>query len=400
MRAIRTSSWKLIRDFLNPERDELYHLAADPGEHTNLIESTDPEIVREKESLHQQLLAWMASIKDPITPNGNAQSTLAGTGTKGYSGDGEPASKAQLNNPFGITIGPDRCLYICDTDNHVIRKIDEAGHITTIAGNGTAGYSGDGGSAIEAQLNEPYEVRFDQDGHLFFVEMKNHLVRRVDGETSIISTVAGTGEQGFSGDGQAAREATFSRPHSIQFGPNGDLYICDIGNHRLRKVDMKTGIVTTFCGNGEKALPEDGQQISGAPLLGPRAIDFDHEGNLWLALREGNRLYQLRLQEGTLHWMAGTGEKGFSGHGGPAKKATLSGPKGVSVGPDGRIYLADTESHSIRFYTPKNRILSLLSGDGAKGTYARPHGVFVDHAGTVYVGDSENHRVARIKWSP
>ena len=230
--------------------------------------------------------------------------------------------------------------------------------------------------------------------------MKNHLVRRVDRETAIISTIAGTGEQGFSGDGGPARIATFSRPHSIQFSPDGDLYICDIVNHRLRKVDMKTGIVTTVCGNGEQTLPKDGQQISGAPLLGPRAIDFDNDGNLWLALREGNRLYQLRLMQGTLHWMAGTGRKGFSGHGGPARKATLSGPKGVSVGLDGQVYLADTESHSIRVYNPKNRILSLLSGDGAKGDYARPHGVFVDRDGTIYIGDSENHRVAAVKWTP
>ncbi|MDA7614083.1 sulfatase-like hydrolase/transferase [Verrucomicrobiales bacterium] len=400
MRAIRTSSWKLIRDFLNPDRDELYHLEIDPGEHTNLIDSPDSKIVAQKESLHERLVSWMASIKDPVTPNGYAVTDVAGTGDAGYRGDGKPAVAAQLNNPFGIAVGPDGCLYVCDTGNHVIRRIDDAGIITTVAGNGTAGYSGDGGPAKEAQLHEPYELRFDEEGHLFFVEMKNHLIRRVDQETSIISTIAGTGQQGFSGDGGSAREATFSRPHSIQFGPDGDLYICDIGNHRLRRVNLRRGTVTTFCGNGEKTLPRNGQSISGAPLFGPRAIDFDHEGNLWLALREGNRLYKLRLEEGTLHWMAGTGKKGFSGHGGPAKKATLSGPKGVSVGPDGRVYLADTESHSIRIYNPKNRLLSRLSGDGAKGVYARPHGVFVNQAGTIYVGDSENHRIAAIKRRP
>ncbi len=407
MRGLRTASWKLIRDFLDPERDELYHLAEDPEERTNLITSTKPEIAAVRDRLHARLLERMQAIQDPATPDRYEIITLAGTGTAGYSGDGGPAAEAQLNNPFGLVRGPDHCLYLCDTGNHVIRKIDGEGIISTVAGNGTQGYSGDDGPATEAQLFEPYELRFDDAGDLYFVEMQNHLIRKVDRETGVISTIAGTGKQGFSGDGGPAKEAAFSRPHSIQFGPHGDLYVCDIGNHRLRKIDMKTGIIETVSGTGEKKLPQDGQAFAAAPLLGPRAIDFDAEGNLWLALREGNRLYQFRSATGTLHWMAGTGKKGFSGNGGPGKKASLSGPKGVSIGPDRKIYLADTESHSVRVYDPKTGLLTLLAGTGEKGDgpsgdplscrMARLHGVHADPDGSVYIGDSEAHRIRVVK---
>ncbi|MEK7834009.1 MAG: hypothetical protein AAB401_23170, partial [Acidobacteriota bacterium] len=277
--------------------------------------------------------------------------SIAGTGQAGYSGDGEQASKAQLNNPFGVIVGADGAIYFCDTMNHVVRRIDRKSVIATIAGSGRKGYSGDGGAATKAELNEPYEVRFDRQGNLFFVERMNHVVRRVDRRTQVISTIAGTGQPGFSGDGGAANQASMNQPHSIQFGQfdgNDDLFICDILNHRIRKVDMKTGLITTFVGTGEKKPTPDGAKIAGTPLNGPRAIDFDRQGNLWLALREGNAVYKLDMKAGTIHHIAGTGKQGFTGNGGPAKLATLSGPKGLSIAPNGNVYLADTESHSIR----------------------------------------------------
>lgn len=338
-------------------------------------------------------------------------STFAGTGQAGYSGDGGKAAEAQLENPFGIVRGPDGALYICDTMNHVIRRVARNGVITTVAGSGKNGYSGNGGPATKAELNEPYEVRFDKSGNLFFVERMNHIVRRVDRKTQIISTVAGTGQADFSGDGGPANKATLNQPHSIQFDNNGDLYICDILNHRIRKVVMKTGIITTFAGTGEKKPTPDGAKIVNTPLHGPRAIDFDREGNLWLALREGNAVYKLDLKAGIIHHIAGTGKQGFTGNGGPAKLATLSGPKGLSVAPDGNIYLADTESHSIRMIDIKNGAIQLIAGFGEKGNnissscadgdplkcpLIRPHGVFVDKDGTIFIGDSEAHRVRMI----
>ncbi len=337
--------------------------------------------------------------------------TFAGTGQAGYAGDGGPATKAQLDNPFGVVRGPDGSLYICDTMNHVIRRVDRDGVVTTVAGTGKKGYSGDGGPALQATLNEPYEVRFDRPGNMLFVERLNHVVRRVDAKTRIMTTVAGSGKAGFSGDGGMASQATLNQPHSIQFDRGGDLFICDILNHRIRKVELKTGVITTFAGTGERRPTQDGAKIAGTPLNGPRAIDFDRRGDMWLALREGNMVYRLDMKAGAIHHVAGTGEKGFTGNGGAAKLATLSGPKGISIAPNGNVYLADTESHSIRMIDVRKMTIELVAGTGEKGDstsdcengdpfacrMARPHGVFVDRDGSVFVGDSETHRVRVIR---
>lgn len=348
--------------------------------------------------------------------------TLAGTGERGYAGDGGPATQAKLDNPFGVVIGPDGCVYFCDTGNHAIRKIDSDGTIATVAGTGQAGYAGDGGPATEALLNEPYEIRFDTErmdardaaGDLFFVERLNHTVRRIGKDSGIITTVAGTGEPGFSGDGGPANKAAMNQPHSIQFGPDGMLYICDIGNHRVRRVNLETGVIETFAGTGGRGDTPDGAPLAGTGLNGPRAIDFDEEGNAWLALREGNAVYKIDMASQTLHRIAGTGEQGFTGNGGPALNATLSGPKGIAIGPNGNVYLADTESHSVRMIDLESGNLELVAGTGERGDgpdgnaaermdarglecrFARLHGIFVDGEGSIYVGDSENHRVRKI----
>ena len=331
--------------------------------------------------------------------------TVAGTGDPGFSGDGSEASEARIKGPFGVVKGPQGNLYICDTFNHRVRCVDVRGKITTVAGTGKKGYRGDGGQATRANLNEPYEVRLGTDGNMYFVEMQNHIVRRVDLKTGIITTIAGTGQSGFSGDGGPALQAKLSRPHSIQFGPKGNLYICDIGNHRIRKVDLKTGRISTFAGTGERKPTPDGASLSGTPLNGPRAIDFEGH-QMWLALREGNAVYRLDLKKGTIHHEAGTGKKGFTGNGGPAKAATLSGPKGIAVGPRGNIYLADTESHSVRMIDRQTGRLELIAGDGKKGDgpegdplkcrMERLHGIFVDSKGVIYVGDTNTHRVRAI----
>jgi streptogramin lyase len=334
--------------------------------------------------------------------------TVTGNGSDGYSGDNGIATSAAVSQPFGIAIGPGKALYVCEVGSHVIRRVDAAtGIITTVAGNGTKGYSGNGGPAIQAKLNEPYEVRFDEDGNMFFVEMQNHVVRRVDAKSGTITLVAGSGAQGFSGDGGPASAAKLARPHSIALDNSGQLYICDIGNHRVRRVDLHSGVISTFSGTGEKKVTPDGAPITGTPLNGPRALDFDGQHSLILALREGNAIYRMNLQTMRLQHLAGTGKNGYSGDGGPAKQAALSGPKGVALAANGDIYFADTESHTIRVIRAASGTVETVIGNGRKGDgpdgdpknceMDRPHGVFVGADGRVYVGDSNNHRVRMLQ---
>jgi len=332
--------------------------------------------------------------------------TIAGDGESGYRGDGGPASEARINNPYGLTMGPENALYFCDMDNHVIRRIDRSGVIQTVAGCGMAGLSGEGGLATEAKMYQPYEVRFDRAGNLFVVEMPNHVIRRVDRITGIITTVAGTGQPGYTGDGALAVKGQLFRPHSIQFDASGNLIVCDIGNHRLRSIGHLDGMITTLSGNGKPLITPDGASIQNAPLNGPRAIDFAPSGDAWLALREGNAVYRLDHKQERWHHVAGTGAKGFTGHNGDARVATLSGPKGISVDPTGNLWLADTESHSVRMIESESGIIRLVVGNGSRGDgpdgeasrcqLARPHGIFAAEGGVIYVGDSENHRIRKI----
>ncbi|MBL9208826.1 MAG: hypothetical protein JNL92_00060, partial [Opitutaceae bacterium] len=275
--------------------------------------------------------------------------------------------------------------------------------ISTVAGTGQVGYTGDGGPALQATFNKPHEIRFDAAGNIFIADMVNQAIRRIDAKTGIITTFAGNRTKGYSGDGGPASAAALNNPHSIQFGPEGDLYICDIGNHVIRRVNLRTGIITTFAGTGKPGVTPDGAPIAGTPLRGPRSLDFDRAGNLWLATREGNQVFRFDLKAGTIHHVAGTGKPGFTGNGGPAKEATLSGPKGIAIDRDGNVWLADTESHTVRMFNARTGTLELMAGTGKKGNggdgdplqcaMARLHGIFVDADGAVYIGDSEAHKV-------
>ncbi len=353
----------------------------------------------------QFLLAALLAV--PVLTAGSAK-TIAGTGVSGSAGDGGPSAAAQVGNPYGLTLGPDGDLYVCEIDTDRVRRIDmETGSISTVAGTGEVGYAGDGGPATAALLSDPYEVRFDSGGNMYFVEMLNAVVRRVDAATGVISTIAGTGERGFSGDGGPAVAAAFNRPHSIALDGKGSLFVADIGNHRIRRIDLRTGIVDTFAGTGEREPTPDGSPVAGTPLNGPRALAFAPDGDLYVALREGNAVYRVDMAAMRLHHVAGTGEKGYTGDGGPARSATLAGPKGIEVGPDRAVYLADTENHAIRRIDTASGAISTVAGTGSRSDgpdgdplqcgLARPHGVFVDGAGNVYIGDSENHRVRIVR---
>lgn len=334
-------------------------------------------------------------------------STFAGTGVSGFTGDGGPATAAQINDPYGVVRGPDGAIWFCEHNGHRIRRVAADGTITTVVGTGKRGYSGDGGPALEASLNLPHELRFDADGNMFIADMANQVVRRVDAKTKIITTFAGTGKKGYAGDGGPANQALLNSPHSIQFGADGSLYICDVSNHAIRRVDVRTGVIATLAGTGKSGPTPDGAPIAGTPLNNPRSLDVDPAGNLWLVTREGNQVFKLDLKAGKILHMAGTGESGFTGNGGPAKLAKLSGPKGIALDRSGNAWLADTESHTVRMIDAKTGNIELIAGTGTMGNgddsdplkcaMNRLHGVFVDADGSVFIGDSEAHRVRVLR---
>lgn len=333
--------------------------------------------------------------------------TVAGNGKDVSIPSEGRATETAISQPFGICTGPDGALYVCEVGTHVIRRVDlQDGMMTTVAGSGRKGYAGDGGLAAAAELNEPYEVRFDSHGNMVFVEMQNHVVRKVDAKSGTISTLAGNGTAGFSGDDGPAINAQLNQPHSIVLDNEDRLYICDIKNHRIRVVDPATGIITTFAGTGERSATPDHAGLDGTSLNGPRALDFDGQYSLFLALREGNAIFRIDLQDRTLQHLAGTGKSGYAGDGGPAKTAQLAGPKGVSLSKAGDLYFADTESHTVRVLRKSSGIVETVIGDGKPGNgpdgdpkhcrLNRPHGVFVSADDWLYIGDSNNHRVRRF----
>ena len=336
--------------------------------------------------------------------------TVAGTGVAGYQYEGVEGllgAETPVNNPYGVVVGPDGALYFCEVITGRIRRLNLiSGLLTTIAGNGEKAYAGDGGPALEASFSAPHEIRFDQSGNLYVVERDAHVVRRIDAETSMVSTVTGIGEPGYSGDNGPANQAALRQPHSIAFDADGNLLICDIGNSRVRTVNMETGIIRTLSGTGEREETPDSGPLSGTPLLGPRSLDTDPNGNAYLVLREGNAVYQLDIRANTMKRIAGIGEQGYSGDGGLAINARFNGPKGIAYSQiDHALYIVDTENHAIRrMRLATGEMHSVLGtglrGDGPDGLplackLNRPHGVYI-HNGIAYITDSENHRVRAL----
>jgi sugar lactone lactonase YvrE len=323
-------------------------------------------------------------------------STIIGNGSPGY-------SDTRVNNPYGVLVGRDGALYFCDLDNQRIRRLDlKTRRTIDIAGNGERGYAGDGRRATAGSLNMPHEIAFDSPGHLYIAERDNHVVRKVDRSTGVMSTLAGTGSAGFSGDGGPASKAELRQPHSIALDGDGRLLICDVGNHRIRAVNLSSATIETIGGTGERLPTPDGVPLKGTPLNGPRTMVIDRDGSMYLALREGNAIYRIAPETRRLHHLAGTGEQGYSGDGGPARLARLAGPKGLAL--SGRnLYLADTENHAIRRIDLDRGTITTVLGTGIRGDgpepdplqckLSRPHGLFADAGGTLYVTDSEAHRI-------
>ena len=340
---------------------------------------------------------------------GRRMTTLVGTGVAGSAGDGASADTSQINNPYGVVFGPDGALYWADFGSNRILRIDlNTRRVNVIAGAGTKGHAGDGGPARAALLSAPHEVRFDSKGNMFVAERDSHVVRHIDMKTQVITTVAGTGVAGYSGDGGPAKAAQLNQPHSIVLDKADNVLICDINNNRVRRIDAQSGTISTFAGTGTNApTPDEGAMLT-TPLAAPRSIEIAPDGIMYLLLRAGNKVIAMDPTRGTLKRIAGTGEFGFTGDGGPALIAkfgapgsAFNGPKGIAL-TDNVLYIVDTENHAIRAIDLRTGIITTVAGNGQRGDgpdgdplackMARPHGVVI-RGRSIYIGDSENHRI-------
>jgi streptogramin lyase len=313
--------------------------------------------------------------------------TVAGTGVAGYSGDGGQATAARLNQPFSCDLDGKGQLYVAEAGNHCVRKVDlKTGRITTVAGCGRKGYTGDGGPATKATLNEPYAVAVTPEGDLYVVDRLNAAVRRVDGKSGVITTVAGTGKRGYSGDGGPGTAAQLVEPNDCCLDGKGGLLIADVGDWRVRRLDLKTGTIATFAGTGrrkgklERSALGDGGPAAKAVVHGARAVCVDGRGNTYLCEREGNSIRRVDAK-GVITTLAGTGARGNQD--GPAAAARFNGPKGVRCDAAGDVYVVDTENQSIRRVDVKGLRVTTVAGGrrgpGGDGGDARAAGLGRPH---------------------
>jgi hypothetical protein len=347
-------------------------------------------------------------------PGPGVMSTVAGTGQRGHTGDGGPASNATLSEPFHCDLDGRGHLYIAESMNHCIRKVDlKTGIITTVAGTGKKGYTGDGGPAALATFNEPYAVAVAKNDDLYVVDRNNAVVRKVDGKTGIVTTVAGNGKKDYAGDSGSATNASMREPNDCCLDGKGGLLIADVADWRIRRLDLASGVITTFAGIGKAAIPRrtkidramhgDGSPANKAIVVGARAVCIDGKGNTYVCEREGSAVRKIDAK-GIITTIAGTGERGYQGDGGDAKNAVFDAPKGLRCDAVGNLYVVDCENHAIRKIDIKTNVVTTIAGgrkgkeDGpaTKAGMDRPHGCVVSADGVLYIADSNNHRVRRI----
>jgi sugar lactone lactonase YvrE len=270
--------------------------------------------------------------------------TVAGTGEQGFSGDGGLATSAELDSPAGVAVDASGNIYIADTHNHRIRKVS-GGTIATVAGNGTSGFSGDNGSATSAMLSNPTALAVDSSGNLYIADTDNHRIRKLSGTT--ITTVAGNGEQGFTGDGSAATSAAIDSPNGVAVDAAGAIYIGDTHNQRVRVVST-SGTISTLAGNGNKTFGGDNGPGTSASLARPRGLSVDAQGNIYVADSDNNRIRLIANTGTSIKTVAGNGSQGFAGDGGPAVNAILDTPRAPAALSGGAFALSDTNNQLVR----------------------------------------------------
>ena len=385
--------------------------------------------------------------------------TLAGNGEPGFTGDGEPAGQARLNEPKGLTIDLLDNVYVADSENHVIRKIDRAtGVISTVAGmsgedpvrsavghaappppvdedpladragesssaqftqhadlSGTVRYwtnqaaasakrfGGDGGPAVKAHLNFPTAVAVDREGNVYIADTMNHRVRMVDAGTGVITTLAGTGQARFSGDGGPAGQAALNEPAALAVDDERRLYIADQSNHRVRMVDLKTGVIQTIAGTGVATYDGDGKRAIDIALAGPSGLALMAD-RLYIADTFNGRVRCVELLSGLMTTVAGDGGAYRYESPSDAPSASLSRPTGIAVDQEGRLFVTDSDNHVVRQWDWESGTAFCVAGQGSPcysgdGGVAReaglcyPFGIVADRDGTLLVADTFNHRI-------
>jgi len=337
-----------------------------------------------------------------------AISTVAGNGTGDFGGDSGAATSAKLKRPMGVAVDSTGNFYIADTENNRIRKVNASdGKISTVAGTGSSSFGGDSGAATSAQVNGPMGVAFDSAGNLYIADTDNHRIRKINASDGKISTVAGSSSGGFSGDNGAATSAKLNRPAAVTVDSAGNLYIADTENHRIRKVNASDGKISTVAGTGSGDFGGDNGAATSAKLNYPSGVSFDSAGNIYIADKENHRIRKLNVSDGKISTVAGTSSSGFSGDTGAATSAKLFKPAGILVDGSGNLYIGDTENHRVRkvyastgkIYTVAGNGTSDFGGDNGAATSAKlkkPVGVSLDAFGNLYIADSENNRVRKV----
>jgi len=328
--------------------------------------------------------------------------TFAGNGIQGSTGDGGNATLAEINFPQGLAIDATGNIYFSERPGHKIRKITTSGIISTIAGIGTPGFSGDGFSAMSAQLNYPAGIAVDNSGNIYIADASNNRIRKIN-TSGIISTIAGTGVIGYSGDGGLATAAQISQPHGVAVDNSGNVYIADNGNHCIRMINT-SGTITTIAGTGVAGYTGDGGPAASAELNSPTDISIDATGNIFIA-DWGNHSIRKISVTNTITTVAGTGTAGYSGDGGNAISAQLKAPYGLMVDASGNLYISDAGNARLRKVNSSGIINTIAgngfaaySGDGGPANVAgtSAYRSVIDGSGNIYLVDADHMRLRII----